>query len=113
MVVAIGPEGPLAFSPAIGDGKVWATCGRISVLQQELAYLGSPVTEDKVCALFDADPESTPASHVRCLHRWHFQVTYSRASLADLHQWLQQGSLPIVFVETGFLDYWQTMSVMR
>lgn len=72
-----------------------------------LAYLGSPVTEDKVCALFDADPEGTPASRVRRLHRWHFQVTYSRASLADLHQWLQQGSLPIVFVETGFLDHWQ------
>lgn len=73
-----------------------------------LAALGSPVTEDKVRELFDADPEGTPASRVRRLRRWNFQVTYSRATIDDLRHWLQQGSLPIVFVETGFLDYWQS-----
>ena len=78
-----------------------------------LAYLGSPVTEDIVCALFDADPEDTPASRVRCLHRWYFQVTYNRASLADLHQWLQHGSLPIVLSKLAFLITGKTMSVMR
>lgn len=73
-----------------------------------LAYLGSPVTEDKVCELFDAAPEGTPASRVCRLQRWGCQVTYGKATLADLRQWLQQGILPIVFVETGFLGYWQT-----
>jgi hypothetical protein len=37
-----------------------------------------------------------------------FQVIYGTASLDDLRQRLRQGIPPIVFVETNFLDYWQS-----
>jgi len=89
--------------PQTRDGTCLEACVCIV-----LAHLGSPVTEDKVCELFDASPEGTPASRVRRLQRWNFQVTYGKARLDDLRQWLQQDILPIVFVQTGFLDYWQS-----
>jgi hypothetical protein len=38
-----------------------------------LAYLGSSVSEDKVCELFDAEPEGPPASRIRRLQRWNFR----------------------------------------
>lgn len=71
-----------------------------------LAYFGSPVTEETVSTLFDALPEGTPASRVLRLRQWNFHVIYQSASVHDLRSWLQRGIPPIVFVQTGFLEYW-------
>ncbi len=95
------PEVP--HFPQTRDGTCLKACVCIV-----LAYLQSPVTEEKVSDLFEAEPEGTPASRVQRLKQWNFQVMYGTTSLTDLYHSLQQNIPPIVFVQTGFLDYWQS-----
>lgn len=75
-----------------------------------LAHLESPVLESKVSALFEATEIGTPASRVLRLKKWGYHVLYRSASLAELRGWLEEGSPPIVFVHTQFLDYWTSNS---
>ncbi len=71
-----------------------------------LAYLQSPVLESKVSTLFESDEIGTPTSRILRLETWGFKVTYGAASLQDIRDWLIQGSPPIAFAQTQFLDYW-------
>lgn len=71
-----------------------------------LAYLQQPMTESQISQLFEADDSGTPASRVRRLERWGFQITYGSTTLETLKAWLAQGIPPIALVYTEFLDYW-------
>jgi ABC-type bacteriocin/lantibiotic exporter with double-glycine peptidase domain len=84
------------------DGTCLEACACIV-----LAYLGSPVTEETVLNLFDGDESGTPSSRIRRLERWGYHVIYRTATLADLQYWLAAGLLPILLVQTRFLDYWR------
>jgi ABC-type bacteriocin/lantibiotic exporter with double-glycine peptidase domain len=75
-----------------------------------LAYLESPVTENKVGELFEAAEFGVPSSRIIHLEKWGYQVIYRSASLSELQQWIGQGQPVIAFVYTRFLDYWTAVT---
>lgn len=83
------------------EGACLAACARMV-----LAYLQSPIPENKINELLGTDEIGIPASRVLRLEKWGFQVTYGTADLQMLRDWLNQGVPPIAFVQTQFLDYW-------
>lgn len=87
--------------PQSADGKCLQACACMV-----LAYLASPVTENKVSELFEASEFGVPSPRVARLEKWGYQVTYRSASLSELQSWLAQSKPVIAFVNTQFLDYW-------
>lgn len=49
-----------------------------------------------------------PASAIRRLSQWGWDVDYGRGARVDLTQWLQREIPVIVFVRTDFLEYSKT-----
>lgn len=91
--------------PQSSDGSCLQAC-----VCMVLAYLGSPVIENKVSELFEASEYGVPSSRVLRLGKWGFQVTYRSASLSELQSWLAQDKPVIAVVNTRFLDYWMTVT---
>lgn len=83
------------------DGLCLAACVRIV-----LAYWGSAVSEEDVAELLGIGLWGVPASAIRRLSRWGWDVDYGRGARVDLRQWLQRGIPVIAFVRTDFLAYW-------
>ncbi len=87
------------------DGKCLQACACMV-----LAYLQSPITEDKISELFNASAFGVPSSRITRLQQWGYHVTYRSASLYEVQTWLAQGKPVIAFVNSQFLDYWTAVS---
>jgi ABC-type bacteriocin/lantibiotic exporter with double-glycine peptidase domain len=73
-----------------------------------LAYHGQHLTEAELRQLLGTRPDGTPARNVLALTSLGFDVQLNFSNLAQLRDALAAGLLPIVFLDTGPLDYWQT-----
>lgn len=73
-----------------------------------LAYHGHSCSEDDLRQLLDTGPEGTLARGVLRVSALGFDVQVKPCSLADLSAALLAGTPPVVYLDTGFLDYWST-----
>ena len=83
-------------------GRCLPACARMI-----LAYLGDDRTEDELARLLKSHPAGTASRNIRRLESWGYQVEYGQTSLARLHEYLTADLPPIIFVQTGSLNYWQ------
>jgi hypothetical protein len=72
-----------------------------------LAHYGDVRTEDELRALLDTRPTGTPARNVMRVSSPDFEVYLRPSNLLELQQVLADGQPPIVFLQTGTLDYWK------
>jgi hypothetical protein len=73
-----------------------------------LASIGVTVSQTELNRLFELTPLGVPLSRLTRLERYGVKVAiYRNGNLDDLIQALDQHILPIVFVRTGQLSYWQ------
>ena len=71
-----------------------------------LAHYGHSRTEGELRQLLGTGPHGTPAREILRVGPLGFDVRLQSSSLAELGAALLAGSPPIVFLETGSLDYW-------
>jgi len=93
---------PLHHFQQSADGYCLSACVRMV-----LAYLGLERSEDEVSQVLGAQEFGTPSFAVRRLMAWGLQTTYREWSISHLLAVLGSGQPVILFVRTGFLDYWQ------
>ena len=72
-----------------------------------LAYLEQPALPEDLSRQIGALPWDTPASNVRRLAGWGFQVRYETSSLRELQTFLAAGLPPNAFLRTVDLPYAQ------
>ena len=72
-----------------------------------LAYLEQPTMQEDIARQIGQHPWGTPASNIRRLSAWGLSVRYETTSLLGLQASLDAGIVPIVFVRTAELPYWQ------
>jgi ABC-type bacteriocin/lantibiotic exporter with double-glycine peptidase domain len=71
-----------------------------------LAYHGRAIAESELRLLLDTQPTGTRARNLESLQTLGFEVTLNSSGLSHLLDALAAGCPPIVFVDTGPLDYW-------
>jgi hypothetical protein len=71
-----------------------------------LAHCGDVRTETDLRTLLDTQPTGTPARNVMRLSGPEFEVYLRRSNLPELQQALAAGQPPVVFLQTGALEYW-------
>jgi ABC-type bacteriocin/lantibiotic exporter with double-glycine peptidase domain len=72
-----------------------------------LAHYGRSLTEAELRQLLDTRADGTKARNLTAAASLGFEVQVDSANLSQLREALEIGSPPIVFVDTGPLDYWQ------
>ena len=77
------------------------------------AYLEQPALQEDVSRQIGALPWGTPASNIRRLAGWGFQVRYETRSLRELQTFLAAGLPPNAFLRTVDLPYAQVDAPMR
>jgi ABC-type bacteriocin/lantibiotic exporter with double-glycine peptidase domain len=80
-----------------------AACARMV-----LAYYGTQFTEAELRRVLGTQPHGTPARAFSNLAALGFDVQLRFTHLGELSTLLATGTPPIVFVNTGFLDYWSS-----
>ena len=80
-----------------------ATCVRMV-----LAFHGQVRPEADLRQLLNTQPHGTRARNLMAVTALGFDVQLGTANLSDLRDALVGGLPPIVFLDTGPLDYWQT-----
>jgi hypothetical protein len=73
-----------------------------------LAHYGDVRTEAELRTLLDTQPTGTPARNVMRISGPDFEVYLRPSNLLELQQVLAAGQPPIVFLQTGALEYWKT-----
>jgi ABC-type bacteriocin/lantibiotic exporter with double-glycine peptidase domain len=91
----------LPHHPQSAEGLCLAACVRMV-----LARWDTIVSEDKVAELLGIREWGVPASAIRHLSQWGWNVEYGHGAPVDLAPWLQKGIPVITFVRTGFLGHW-------
>lgn len=71
-----------------------------------LAYYGHTHSEDELRQLLGTGPRGTPARNIRHVAALGFDVEVRFSTLAELATALLAGTPPIVYLDTGSLDYW-------
>lgn len=71
-----------------------------------LAFHGRSVAESELRQLLDTQPTGTRARNLNSIVNLGFDVQLNTSSLSLLREALATGLAPIVFVDTGSLDYW-------
>jgi ABC-type bacteriocin/lantibiotic exporter with double-glycine peptidase domain len=71
-----------------------------------LAHHGRTSAESELRQLMDTQPTGTRARNLESLTALGFDVALNSSNLAQLLDALAAGLAPIVFVDTGPLDYW-------
>ncbi len=71
-----------------------------------LAYHGHAHSEDELRQLLRTGPRGTPARNVAQIASLGFEVDVKFSTAAELAAALLAGTPPIVYVDTGSLDYW-------
>jgi ABC-type bacteriocin/lantibiotic exporter with double-glycine peptidase domain len=72
-----------------------------------LAHHGRLLPEADLRQFLDTRPHGTKARNLHAVASLGFEVQFSTANLSQLRDALATALLPIVFVETGPLDYWK------
>ena len=72
-----------------------------------LAHHGRTVAESELRQLLDTQPAGTRARSLESLASLGFNVHLDSSSLTNLREALAAELAPIVFVDTGNLDYWE------
>jgi len=72
-----------------------------------LAHFGHNHTETELRQLLDTQPSGTRARNTMSIANLGFNVELRSSGLSQLRQALAAGVPPIVFIDTGPLDYWQ------
>src|SRR4051812_3965451 len=73
-----------------------------------LAHHGHPCTEEEVRQQLGTGPHGTRARDLLLVESLGFEVRLETSTLVQLAEALAAGTPPIVFLETSFLEYWQT-----
>ena|SRR5882672_5145294 len=81
-------------------GSCTAACVRMV-----LAYHGRAHSEDELRRLLGTGPRGTPARNVIQISSLGFEVDVKFSTVAELAAALLAGTPPIVYVDTGSLDY--------
>jgi ABC-type bacteriocin/lantibiotic exporter with double-glycine peptidase domain len=71
-----------------------------------LAYYGRAHSEDELRQLLGTGPRGTPARNVRYLAALGFDAEVKSSNAAELAAALLAGTPPLVYLDTGSLDYW-------
>lgn len=71
-----------------------------------LAHFGRTCSEDDLRQLLGTGPQGTTARAILRVATLGFDVQLRFTNLGELTAALKAGTPPIVFVNTGFLDYW-------
>ena len=71
-----------------------------------LAYYGRTHSEDELRQLLGTGPRGTPARNVEHLASLGFEVEVKFSNAAELAAGLSAGTPPLVYLDTGSLDYW-------
>jgi len=71
-----------------------------------LAYYGRTCSEDEVRQLLGTGPQGTTARAILRVAALGFDVQLRFTNLGELNAALNAGTPPVVFVNTGDLDYW-------
>jgi ABC-type bacteriocin/lantibiotic exporter with double-glycine peptidase domain len=79
-----------------------AACARMV-----LAYHGRDLSEADLRQLLNTQPDGTRARNLTAVASLGFDVQLDPSNLSQLREALGAGIPPIVFVDTGPLDYWQ------
>ena len=77
-------------------------------LRMVLAHFGRNHSEDELRRLLETGPQGTRAGNLLAAGNLGFHVQISGSTLPLLQAELASGVPPIVFLETGALDYWRT-----
>jgi hypothetical protein len=72
-----------------------------------LAYVGVEKTEAEAIRLLNAQEYGTPSFAIQRLSSLGLNVRYQEWSIAELMSALVNSQPLVIFVRTGFLDYWQ------
>jgi ABC-type bacteriocin/lantibiotic exporter with double-glycine peptidase domain len=73
-----------------------------------LAHFGRQHSEDELRQLLGTGPRGTPARNVQRVASFGFDVEVKFSNAAELAAALLAGVPPLVFLDTGSLDYWST-----
>lgn len=92
---------PVPFFQQSTTGYCLPACARMV-----LAYLEVEHTELEISKVLGTRKMGTPSFAIERLTAWGYQVEYRSWSPEELLPVLTQGQPMIVFVQTGFLDYW-------
>ena len=84
------------------DGLCLPACVRMV-----LAYLSMDFTEAEVMRILETQPYGTPSFAVKKLTKLGLHVNYREWSISELLTALKLEQPAIIFVRTGFLEYWQ------
>ncbi len=71
-----------------------------------LAYYGRTHSEDELRQLLGTGPRGTPARNVKHLAALGLEVEVKFSNAAELAAALLAGTPPLVYLDTGSLDYW-------
>lgn len=71
-----------------------------------LDYYGRTFSEDELAQRLGTGPRGTPATNVKRLVSLGFEVEVKFSNTAELAAALLAGTPPLVFLDTGPLDYW-------
>jgi ABC-type bacteriocin/lantibiotic exporter with double-glycine peptidase domain len=71
-----------------------------------LAYYGRTHSEEELRQLLGTGPRGTPARNVQRLAALGFEVEVRFSNAAELATALLGGTPPLVYLDTGSLDYW-------
>lgn len=85
-----------------GEGYCLPACARMV-----LAYLGMERTEAEIAQLLGTQRFGTPNFAIVKLAAWGVEVDFRVWELEELLSALAKGQPVILFVQTGFLDYWE------
>lgn len=83
-------------------GRCLPACARMV-----LDYLGDQRSEDDLARRLHTRTFGTPANNIQLLESLGYSVTFGKATLDQLQEYLTRNIPPIVFVQTGNLPYWQ------
>jgi ABC-type bacteriocin/lantibiotic exporter with double-glycine peptidase domain len=83
------------------EGYCLPACG-----QMVLNYLGLKLSENAIAETLGTQEFGTPSFAVQHLTAFNVRVDYHEWSIPQLLIAIQSGQPVIVFVRTGFLDYW-------
>jgi ABC-type bacteriocin/lantibiotic exporter with double-glycine peptidase domain len=84
------------------EGSCLAACVRMV-----LAHLSLERSESDISRLLGVQPFGVPSFAVRQLGAWGLRVVYREWSVPQLLSALEADQPVIIFVRTGFLDYWR------
>src|SRR5262245_7043952 len=76
-------------------------------IRMVLAHCGDVRTEAELRSLLDTQPTGTRAGNVMRLSGPDWEVFLRPSNLAELQKVLSDNQPPIVFLQTGALEYWK------